>query len=119
MTGNEKILCWVYAVIALAALVATWTNNIAFFAQPENREVMSFVQALYQNHASASITNDILLFGLAAFIFMVHEAKRLAVPHVWVYILLSCLVAVSVMFPLFLIARQVAVAKQRANQELS
>ena len=49
----------------------------------------------------------------AAFVFMLHEAKKLGIGHVWLYILLSLLVAVSMMFPLFLVARQVALAKQR------
>lgn len=113
MTKNEQMLCWVYGVIALVSLVATWTHNLAFFAQPENQGALSFIHALYVNHAAASIANDILLFGLAAFLFMVFEARKLGIRHVWLYILLSCLVAVSVMFPLFLIVRQMALAKRR------
>jgi hypothetical protein len=117
MTKNEKLLCGLYAAIALISLIATWAHNLAFFAQPENRELTSFIRALYVNHASASIANDIFLFGLAAFIFMVQEAKKLAIRHVWLYILLSCLIAISVIFPLFLIARQAAIAKQRQKAQ--
>ncbi|EKF75572.1 hypothetical protein A11A3_01837 [Alcanivorax hongdengensis A-11-3] len=113
MTRNEKILCGVYGAIAAIALVATWTHNLAFMAQPENRGATSFILALYVNHASASIANDILLYCLAGFIFMVHEARRLGIRFVWLYIVLSMGIAVSVMFPLFLIARQVALARQR------
>lgn len=113
MSRNEKILCWVYAAIALVALVATWGNNLAFLAQPENREATSFIRALYVNYASASIANDLLLYCLAGFIFMVGEAKRLGIRYVWGYVVLSVVIAVAVMFPLFLIARQVAISKQR------
>jgi hypothetical protein len=114
MTRNEKILCGAYAIISIVALITTWSNNIVFFMQPENRGMTSFIQALYVNPASASITNDILMFALAGFIFMVHEARRLQIRHVWIYIFFSCLIAVSVMFPIFLIVRQITISKQRA-----
>lgn len=116
MTRSENIICALYAAIAVIALVATWTNNIAFMLQPENQNAWSFVRALYANGATASITNDLLLYALAGSIFMVLEARRLHMRHVWVYILLSLLIAVSVMFPLFLIARQIKMSQQRAPQ---
>lgn len=116
MAKNEKVLCAVYGIIAVVALVATWTNNLAFLAQPENHQTTSFFHALYLNHASASIANDLFLLCLVCFIFMVREARRLGIRHVWIYILLSMLVAISVMFSLFLIARQVAMSKQRIRQ---
>jgi len=41
---------------------------------------------------------------------MIAEARRLGIRFVWVYIVLSLGIAVSVMFPLFLIARQIKLA---------
>jgi hypothetical protein len=116
MTRSEKILCMVYAAIAVVALVATQVNNLAFFLQPHNGGMVGYILALYANPAAASFTNDIILFVLAGFVFMVVEARRLGMRYVWVYLLLSALVAVSVMFPLFLIARQYTIARQRARQ---
>ncbi len=116
MTRSEKILCIVYAVIAVVALVTTQVNNVVFFLQPQNGGVAGWISALYANPAVASFTNDIILYVVAGFIFMVIEARRLGIRHVWVYLLLSGLIAVSVMFPLFLIARQYELARQRASQ---
>jgi Terpene cyclase DEP1 len=116
MTRSEKIVCGVYAAIAVSALVTTWSNNIAFMLRPENQNTLSFIRALYVNGATASIANDLLLYALAGCIFMVREARRLHIRHVWVYILLSLLIAVSVMFPLFLIARQIKMSQQRMPQ---
>ena len=59
------------------------------------------------------IRDGLVLFGLAGFVFMVVEARRIGVPKVWIYVALSFLVAVSVAFPLFLIRRQVVLAEQR------
>ncbi len=116
MIRSEKILCAIYALIAVVALIATWSNNIAFMSQPENQGLLSWYNALYANHAAASFTNDLLMLTLAGVIFMVVEARRLHMRFVWVYILLSGPIAISVMFPLFLIARQITLVQHRLQQ---
>ena len=115
MSKNETILCWVYAAIAVVALFATWSNNIAFMMETGSLNLITFIEALYVNHAAASIANDILLLCLSAFIFMIYEARRVGVRHVWVYIVLSGMIAIAVMFPVFLIARQRALAVSRES----
>ena len=47
-----------------------------------------------------------MLFFLAAAIFMVIEARKHDFPFVWAYIVGGMLIAISVTFPLFLIARE-------------
>lgn len=112
LTRNDKIVCGTYAVIAVVALVATWWNNIGFFTT-ESASLIDFFRSGYANYGSSSLTNDLLLFGLAAFVFMVVEARRIGIPKVWIYIVLSAVVAVSVAFPLFLIRRQLVLADRR------
>ena len=115
MTRSEKILCAVYGVIAVSALVVTQVNNIAFFLQPQNGGIVGWISALYANPAVASFTNDIMFYVVAGYIFMVVEARRLGIRHVWLYLLLSSIVAVSVMFPIFLIVRQIKIAQHRSQ----
>lgn len=105
MTTTRKILCGVYAAIAVVALVATWTQNAAYFGSGGSF-LTEFLRDLNVTAASRSITADILLFALAAIIFMVIEARKLAIPYVWAYIIGGMLIAISVTFPLFLIARE-------------
>ena len=119
MTRSEKVLCAVYGIIAIVALIATWSNNIVFMLQPENHHLLSWYYALYANPAAASFTNDLLLFAVAGCIFMAREAHQLNMRFVWVYILLSFLIAVSVMFPLFLIARQITISQRRVQHSTS
>jgi hypothetical protein len=114
MTRSEKILCIVYAGIALFALVATWSNNIAFFNQTGNGGAAGFFNAIYANPAVASFTNDLLFYAVAGGVFMAVEGRRLGMRYVWMYIVFSLLVAVSVMFPIFLIARQYKLAEHRS-----
>lgn len=105
MTTTRKTLCGIYAAIAAVALVATWTQNAAYFGAGPGF-LKDFLEDLKVNAASRSITLDILLFLLAAVIFMVIEARKVGVPYVWAYVVGGLLIAISVTFPLFLIARE-------------
>ncbi|MGB8700083.1 MAG: DUF2834 domain-containing protein [Thermosynechococcaceae cyanobacterium] len=107
---RDKIICAIYALMALVALPATWINNLAFMTQPNNAFV-DFIRAAYVNAAAASLANDLILVAGAACLFMVLEGRRVGVRYVWIYIGLSALIAISVTFPLFLIARQVKIAQ--------
>jgi len=105
MTTNRKILCGVYALIALVALIGTWSQNLAYLGSPGGF-LADFLSDTWVTAASRSITIDIVLFALAATIWMVIEARKLGIPYVWAYIIGGMLIAISVTFPLFLIARE-------------
>ncbi len=107
MATSRKLLCGVYAVIALAALIATWSQNIEYAAAGNPLQVFAaFWRDTRVNPASQSITADIVLLFLAAAVFMVIEARKHGIPFVWLYVLGAMLIAISVTFPLFLIARE-------------
>ncbi|QZY47386.1 DUF2834 domain-containing protein [Mycolicibacterium austroafricanum] len=105
MTTTRKTLCGIYAAIAAVALVATWTQNAAYFGDSSGF-LKNFLADLTTTAAARSITVDIVLFFLAAAFFMVFEARRIGVPYVWAYIVGGMLIAISVTFPLFLLARE-------------
>lgn len=110
MSEQQRNLCIVYAVIAFAALIGTWSNNLAFFALPDNGGLLGFIRAGSANPAAASLSTDLGFLCVACVIWMWHEARRLGIAYVWAYIVLSFLVAISVTFPLFLIAREMRLA---------
>lgn len=114
MLISRKVLCAVYAAISLVALIATWSQNILFFRR--GGSFMGFWDATKANPASRSITVDIALLLLAVAILMVIEARRLGVKYVWAYILGGFLIAISVTFPLFLLARELRLEKSDATQ---
>jgi hypothetical protein len=94
------------------ALVGTWSQNVAYL-RPDEGPLRGFVLATARfwpatlaTPASVSITVDLAFFLVAAAVLMVIEARRLAVRWVWLYILFGLLIAISVTFPLFLIARE-------------
>jgi hypothetical protein len=116
MTTQQRWLIAFYALVAIAALYATWSQNLQLMTPgtgfPGGLAV--FLEHTKVNPASRSITVDIGFFLLAAAAFMIIEARRLGVRFVWLYILFGFLVAISVTFPLFMIAREFRIA---ANPE--
>ncbi|ORW67472.1 hypothetical protein AWC24_10595 [Mycolicibacter senuensis] len=105
MPMSRRVLCGGYATIAAVAFVATLIQNtryqvvaLDFFS--------SFWRETRVTPASRSVTIDILMFGLAAAVLMVVEARKHGVPYVWAYLVGGLFIGISVTFPLFLIARQ-------------
>jgi uncharacterized protein DUF2834 len=103
--NSRKALCVVYGVIAVAALIGTWSQNLAYFDKPA-RVLIDFARDAKVTPSSRSFTVDISLFFLAAMILMVTEARRRGIKFVWLYIAGGFTIAISVTFPLFLIARE-------------
>jgi hypothetical protein len=108
MPASRKVLCAAYAMISIAALIATWSQNVAYFHSIADvfPGLGAFIRDTKVTPASRSITVDILFFFLAAAILMVIEARKRGVRFVWAYIVGGVLIAISVTFPLFLLARE-------------
>jgi hypothetical protein len=101
--------------MALFALYGTWSQNLAYFGDGGGPAVFGkFVLDAKVNPASRSLGVDIAVTFYAASVFMVIEARKLGVRFVWGYILLGLLIAISVTFPLFLVAREMKLARGAA-----
>jgi hypothetical protein len=115
LPASSKALCAVYGAIAIAALIATWSQNIAYFGDPGSF-LLDFMNDAKVTPASRSLTVDILLFALAANVLMVVEARKHGVRFVWAYIVGGLAIAISVTFPLFLIAREMRVGRTETTR---
>lgn len=119
MNIKDKLICASYILIALVALPATWINNLAFMTQSNNASFADFFRGAYVNAAAASLTNDLILVSFAACIFMAIEGIRVGIRYFWLYIIMSAIIAISVTFPLFLLARHIKIAKELSLQGIS
>jgi hypothetical protein len=108
MTTADKTLCRVYGLVALVALVGTQWAVVAFVRSDAG------LGDVVAGPAATFTTVDLLAVALAAVVFMVAEGRRIGLPWLWAYVALVFVVAVSVAFPLFLIARTRRVASERA-----
>ncbi|MEZ0353345.1 DUF2834 domain-containing protein [Mycobacterium sp. pR1184] len=104
----RKVLCAVYALIALLALVATWSQTVAY-THSGAAFFGTFWQDTKVNGASRNITADVLMLSVSVVILMVVEARKYGVRYVWLYIVGGFFVAISVTVPLFLIAREIRI----------
>ena len=106
MPTTRKLMIAAYGLIAVAALFATWSQNLSYFAGGAAGAMSGFWSDTTVNAAARSITVDIGFFLLAGVLFMAAEARRLRIRWVWAYVVLGFLVAISVTFSLFMIARE-------------
>ncbi|BBZ17228.1 DUF2834 domain-containing protein [Mycolicibacterium gadium] len=105
----SKVLCAVYALTSLVALVATWSQNLAYWDAPNF--IAAFANDTKVTPAARSLTVDLFLLAFPAVILMVAEARKHRVRYVWAYVLAGAVTAISVTFPLFLIARELRIAQ--------
>jgi hypothetical protein len=111
MTTNQKLLIAFYATAAALAFAGTFSQNIQLHgASGPLGAFAAFLEASKVNPAARSLAVDIGLFLEAAAVFMVIEARRLGVRLVWLYLIGGFLIAISVTFPLFMIARELRLA---------
>lgn len=114
MPISRRVLCIVYGLIGVVALVGCWGNNVQYLNL--NLGILGvnahFWAETLVNPASRSITIDILFLSLAAIIWMLLEARRLAMRGVWIYVLLGAFVAISAAYPAFMIHRERVLAKR-------
>jgi hypothetical protein len=96
-----------FAMLSIAGLVATWYFNLRFMEESGGTfSVVEFVRGGYANSAASSLSNDLLVGTLAFVVFSFAEARRLAMRHWWIYLVLTFAVAFAFAFPLFLFARE-------------
>lgn len=113
MTRTDKTLCFLYGAFAAVALVGTQWALLVFLRSDEN-DWNAMTDRLTANSVVGFVGIDLGVVALVGAIFMAVEGRRLRIPWWGVYVALVFLVAVSVAFPLFLIARTVVLAKARA-----
>jgi hypothetical protein len=108
MPTSRKLLCALYATIAIAGLFGTYSQGIAYFTGVLDI-IPSFVHFFVDTKvtpASRFVLVETVSFFLAGSIFMVIEARKHSIRFVWAYITVAGILALSVGFPLFLIARE-------------
>ena len=115
MSVSRKVLCLVYGLIAVLALMGTWGNNVAYLHLGFLDVALTFLQDTLANPASRSITVDLFFLSLAVVVWMVLEARRLGMRGVWLYSLFGILIAISVTVPIFLINRERVLATREPS----
>lgn len=104
---SKRVESVLYGVIAAASLAGTWTYNVKLFLAGGG--LGDFLRQAYANNPVASLSTDLFLAALLLMFWMAREGRRQGIKHTWAYVLFSATVAISAVFPLFLLARRRAI----------
>jgi len=83
MPTFRKVLCVVYALIAVVALVLNWSQTVAYTHSGLAAFLDNFWHDARVNASSRNMTADVLMLGLSVAILMVVEARKYGVRFVW------------------------------------
>ncbi len=97
---------YVYAALTLPGAALTWYYNLQFMEQADGFSLLDFAAGGFANPAAASLSVDLLVFGITISIFIVVEARRLGMRFAWLYLLLGINIAMAFACPLFLWMRE-------------
>lgn len=100
--GFEKALL----ALALAGAVLPWSSHVQFFNSEGGIALWRFFELAYVNLPASAMSNELLVVFVVLNVWMIVEARRTGIPHVWLYVTISIAVAVAAAFPLFLLARE-------------
>ena len=116
MSRRDRALCVCYGLFTVAGFAVMATLAIAFVVAHSDSGVFGvvgdFLRDALVNPAAAFVYADITLAWLVLAAFMVVEARRLGIRHVWAYIVGAPLLALCVSFPAFMFVRQVKIGKR-------
>jgi hypothetical protein len=103
-----------YALFALAGLLVPWYCNIRFMmASGELLTPQRFVAGGFETWLTASIMTDFMIGTIPVLVWMIVEARRLHMPHLWAYVAFTFLIAFAFTCPLFLLMREVRLQSLR------
>ena len=94
-----------YLGLCLAGIVLPYWSLVPWFME-HGLDLTLFWQELFANRIGAFFGVDVFVSAIVLFVFVFAEGRRVAVPHLWLPVLGTLLVGVSLGFPLFLYMRQ-------------
>ena len=96
---------WLFLIAAILGAVLPLSYLFPFLAA-HGLDMPLFFRQLFQNNISAFFGVDVIISALALLLFVFTEGRRRGMKHLWVYLLCTLLVGVSLGLPLFLFFRE-------------
>jgi hypothetical protein len=104
---------WLFLIAATLGTILPLSYLIPFLVAHGLDAPLIFRQ-LFQNNISAFFGVDVFISALALMLFIFSEGRRRAMKHLWVCVLGTLLVGVSLGLPLFLFFRERKLKAERA-----
>lgn len=100
-----------YLLFAVVGTAVPYASFLAFLRE-HGADAEAFLAQLFATDVSAFFGWDVLLSSLAVIAFVLAEGRRLGMRSLWIYVACNLLVGVSLALPLFLYAREGALARR-------
>jgi hypothetical protein len=117
VSRRDRALCACYGLFAAGGFVIMVWLAVSYIVRHRGSGVFGvvtdFLHDALANPAAGFIYADLTLAWLALAAFMIVEARRLGIRHVWAYIAGAPLLALCVSFPAFMFVRQLKIGTAR------
>jgi hypothetical protein len=94
-----------YLALCVLGVVLPYAEFVPWLSQ-HGLQLGAFVHELFTTRIGAFFGLDVVLSAVALFVFVFAERRVLAIRHIWLPIIATVLVGVSLGLPLFLYMRQ-------------
>lgn len=94
-----------YLGLCLAGILLPYWALVPWLVE-HGLDLPLFCQELFSTRIGAFFGLDVVVSAIVLFVFVFGEGRRMAIPHLWLPILATLLVGVSLGLPLFLYLRQ-------------
>lgn len=101
MMKRSIYLLWCVAGIAIPY------SQLVSFVRADGLNGVLFFQQIFGNHVSTFFAVDVVVSAAALWTFVFVEGRRLKMTRLWIYVVSTLLVGVSLGLPLFLLMRQI------------
>jgi|SRR6266404_5680734 len=101
----EDNMQWLFLLLAIIGAVLPLSYFIPFLLT-HGLDLPLIVRELFQNGISASFGMDVIISAFVLILFVFTEGRRRGMKHLWVYVVCTLLIGVSLGLPLFLFFRE-------------
>ncbi|MDB5970622.1 MAG: hypothetical protein JWQ90_3072 [Hydrocarboniphaga sp.] len=106
MNAAQRAKFIVYLLIAAAAAVGTWAQNLAYLPMGMPGMLRQLVADMLLTPGTRSISIDAFMLAAAIVLWMIGEGRRLKMRSTWWYVLGGMTITISIFVPLFLAHRE-------------
>jgi hypothetical protein len=110
MPSTSLRLRYIYLVLCVVGVLLPYWQFVPWFLE-HGLDISLFIQQLFANHIGAFFGLDVIVSSVVLWIFIFAEGGRLGMRGLWIPVIGSLLVGVSLGLPLFLYMRQVHLDK--------
>lgn len=96
-----------YLVLALIGLILPYSQFASWIVEHHAMNIPLFIRDMFANQISTSFALDVIVSAIVLIVFTLNEGRRLGMRILWLPVIATLLVGVSLGLPLFLYLRQI------------